>query len=204
MRALLCLLLLTSLPAFAGVYTYLDADGNRVFTDKPRSANAQRVELAPANSASLPAPPPAAPPALPAALLPAYQLLRITLPEPDATIRDNDGNLLVTLESDPGLLAGHRYRLLLDGRVHGAPARSPVFTLDNLDRGTHQLAAEIVDAEGRIVERTPSQPFHLRRTTLADKRRVNPCQKGDYGVRPECPLADKPAEPRRFLGVPLP
>lgn len=204
MRALLCLLLLTSLPAFAGVYTYLDADGNRVFTDKPRSANAQRVELAPANSASLPAPPPAAPPALPAALLPAYQLLRITLPEPDATIRDNDGNLLVTLESDPGLLAGHRYRLLLDGQVHGAPARSPVFTLDNLDRGTHQLAAEIVDAEGRIVERTPSQPFHLRRTTLADKRRVKPCQKGDYGVRPECPLADKPAEPRRFLGVPLP
>lgn len=204
MRTLLCLLLLTSLPAFAGVYTYLDADGNRVFTDKPRSANAQRIELAPANSASLPAPPPAAPPALPAALLPAYQLLRITLPEPDATIRDNDGNLLVTLESDPGLLAGHRYRLLLDGQVHGAPARSPVFTLDNLDRGTHQLAAEIVDAEGRIVERTPSQPFHLRRTTLADKRRVNPCQKGDYGVRPECPLADKPAEPRRFLGVPLP
>lgn len=204
MRTLLCLLLLTSLPAFAGVYTYLDADGNRVFTDKPRSANAQRVELAPANSASLPAPPPAAPPALPAALLPAYQLLRITLPEPDATIRDNEGNLLVTLESDPGLLAGHRYRLLLDGRVHGAPARSPVFTLDNLDRGTHQLAAEIVDAEGRIVERTPSQPFHLRRTTLADKRRVKPCQKGDYGVRPECPLADKPAEPRRFLGVPLP
>lgn len=204
MRALLCLLLLTSLPAFAGVYTYLDADGNRVFTDKPRSANAQRIELAPANSASLPAPPPAAPPALPAALLPAYQLLRITLPEPDATIRDNDGNLLVTLESDPGLLAGHRYRLLLDGQVHGAPARSPVFTLDNLDRGTHQLAAEIVDAEGRIVERTPSQPFHLRRTTLADKRRVKPCQKADYGVRPECPLADKPAEPRRFLGVPLP
>ncbi|MNN93315.1 hypothetical protein D3C81_2117370 [compost metagenome] len=88
--------------------------------------------------------------------------------------------------------------------MHGAPARSPVFALDNLDRGSHQLAAEIVDAEGRIVERTPSQPFHLKRTTLADKRRVNPCQRGDYGVRPECPLADKPAEPRRFLGVPLP
>ena len=205
MRALLCLLLLTSLPALAGVYTYLDADGNRVFTDKPRSANAQRVELAPTNSASLPAPAaPAAPPARPAALLPAYQLLRITLPEPDATIRANDGNLLVTLESDPGLQDGHRYRLLLDGQPLGEPGRSPVFALDNLDRGTHQLAAEIVDAEGRIVERTPSQPFHLRRTTLADKRRVKPCQKGDYGVRPECPLADKPVEPRRFLGVPLP
>jgi hypothetical protein len=204
MRALLCLLLLSSLPAFAGVYTYIDADGNRVFTDKPRSADAQRVELAPTNSASLPAPPPPSPPALPKALLPAYQLLRITLPEPDATIRDNDGNLLVTLESEPGLQDGHRYRLLLDGQAYGTPGRSPVFPLDNIDRGSHQLAAEIIDDEGRIIERTPSQPFHLKRTTLADKRRANPCQKGDYGVRPECPLADKPAEPRRFLGVPLP
>lgn len=204
MRLLLCLLLLIGLPASAQVYTYLDADGNRVFTDKPRSANAQPVELAPTNSASLPAVPAATPPALPPALMPAYQLLRITLPEPDATIRNNEGNLLVTLESDPGLLEGHSYRLLLDGEMHGAPARSPVFTLDNLDRGSHQLAAEIIDAEGRIVERTPSQPFHLKRTTLTDKRRTNPCQPGDYGVRPECPLADKPAEPRRFLGVPLP
>jgi hypothetical protein len=136
--------------------------------------------------------------------MPAYLLLRITLPEPDATIRDNSGNVLVTLESEPGLLAGHSYRLLLDGQPYAAPARSPVFALDNLDRGTHQLAAEIVDEEGRIVERTPSQPFHLKRTTLADKRRVNPCQRDDYGVRPECPLSDKPPEPRRFLGVPLP
>ncbi|MCQ4346402.1 DUF4124 domain-containing protein [Pseudomonas stutzeri] len=204
MRLLPCLLLLTSLPSFAGVYTYLDADGNRVFTDQPPNANARRLELAPTNAASLPTPPPAAAPALPAALLPAYQLLRITLPAPDATIRDNDGKLLVTLESEPGLLDGHRYRLLLDGQPHGQPGRSPVFALDNVDRGTHQLAAEILDAEGRIVERTPSQPFHLKRTTLADKRRVNPCQKDDYGVRPECPLADKPAEPRRLLGVPLP
>ncbi len=204
MRALLCLLLLTCLPAFAGVYTYLDADGNRVFTDKPRSANAQRVELAPTNNATPPAPPPNAPPTLPAALLPAYQLLRITLPEPDATIRSDNGGLIVSLESDPGLLAGHHYRLLLDGQPYAAPARSPVFALDNLDRGTHQLAAEIVDEEGRIVERTPSQPFHLKRTSLAQKRLVNPCNTADYGVRPECPLSDKPAEPRRFLGVPLP
>lgn len=204
MRALLCLLLLTSLPAFAGVYTYLDADGNRVFTDKPRSANAQRVELAPTNSTSLPAAPPSPPPTPTLEPMPGYQLLRITLPEPDATIRDNTGGLLVTLESDPGLHEEHRYRVLLDGQPYGEPGRSPVFTLDNLDRGSHQLAAEIVDAAGRIVERTPSQPFHIKRITLADKRRVNPCQRGDYGVRPECPLADKPAEPRRFLGLPLP
>ncbi len=204
MRALLCLFLLTCLPAFAGVYTYLDADGNRVFTDQPRRANAERLELAPTNRADLPTPVASPPPALPPVLLPAYQLLRITLPEPDATIRDNSGGLLVTLESEPGLLEEHSYRVLLDGKPYGAPARSPVFALDNIDRGTHQLAAEIIDGEGRIVERTPNQPFHLKRISLAQKRQANPCQRDDYGVRPECPLADKPAEPRRLLGLPLP
>lgn len=205
MRLLLCLLLLVCLPATAQVYTYIDANGNRVFTDKPRSAHAQRVELAPINRASLPAAAPVSPaPALPVALMPAYQLLRITLPEPDATIRSDAGNLIVTLESEPGLADGHAYRLLLDGQPHGVPTRSPVFALDNLDRGTHQLAAEIVDAEGRTLERTPGQPFHLKRTSLAQKRLANPCRKDDYGVRPECPLADRPAEPRRFLGVPIP
>ena len=195
MRALLCLLLLTCLPAFAGVYTYLDADGNRVFTDQPRRANAERIELAPTNSTSMPVPEaPGQPPALPTQLLPAYQLLRIILPEPDATIRDNTGNVLVTLESEPALLEGHNYRVLLDGKPYGAPARSPVFSLENIDRGTHQLAAEIIDSEQRIVERTPNQPFHLKRISLAEKRLANPCEPGDYGVRPECPLADKPPQ----------
>ena len=195
MRALLCLLLLASLPAFAGVYTYLDADGNRVFTDHPRRANAQRLELAPPNctTPTASAPPPSAP-AAPAEPLPSYELLRITLPEPDATIRNNSGGLLVTLESAPGLMDGHSYRVLLDGQPYGAPARSPVFTLDNLDRGTHQLAAEIIDGEGRIVERTPNQPFHLKRISLAQKRLAQPCQIADYGVRPECPLAERPTE----------
>ena len=36
MRTLLfCSLMLLTLPSLAQVYTYIDADGNRVFTDKP-------------------------------------------------------------------------------------------------------------------------------------------------------------------------
>jgi len=128
-----------------------------------------------------------------------YRLLRILLPEPDATLRDDD-SLIVTLTSDPALQPGHSYRLVLDGNA-GDLARSPVFALHGIERGTHQLAAEIVDEQGRILERTPAQPFHLHLMSLAQKRRVNPCTLEDYGVRPECPLADKPVPPRRFLGI---
>ena len=197
MRALLfCLLLITQV-ASAQVYTYIDAEGNRVFTDKPRSSNAERVMLAPSNSAQMNQPQSTvrmAPP--PAVTKPTvhYQVLRILVPEPDASIHNGSGDMIVTLNSEPGLLPGHSYRLLLDGAPQGEISRSPVFSLQHVDRGTHQLVAEIIDSAGLIVERTPAQPFHMHRMTLAQKRKINPCKKDEYGVRTECPLKDKPKE----------
>lgn len=201
MRVFLFCLLLLGLPVAAEVYTYVDEEGNRVFTDRPKPGNAERIELAPSNAmtpTALPPPPPAQPPQAPL-----YQLLRILVPEPDATISDGAGDLIVSATSDPALLPGHSYRLLLDGQAVGAPGRSPVFPLSNLDRGTHQLAVEILDTGGRTLERTPSQPVHIKRTTLAMKRAVNPCKKEDYGVRPECPLKDKPVEKQDIPLIPF-
>lgn len=204
MRALLLCLLLLGQSALAEVYTYLDAEGNRVFTDKPGNANAERVPLAPSNSMSL-APPAtaAAPPVAPAPPALTYQLLRILLPQPDATVRDSAGQLIVTATSEPALHPGHGYRLLVDGQSIGEPGRSPVFALENVDRGSHQLAVEIVDDQGRIIERTASQPLHMQRISLAQKRQANPCHIADYGMRPECPLADKPAPKRDIPFVPF-
>jgi hypothetical protein len=205
MRKLLLLLLsISSLGLHAEVYTYIDEDGNRVFTDQPKR-HAERIELAPSNSmgkppsASTPSPSPAAA----IQQMPIYQLLRILVPEPDATIHDASGNLIVTVTSEPGLQPGHSYRLLLDGKPVGTAGRSPVFPLENIDRGTHQLSVEILDSGGRILERTPSQPFHMQRISLAQKRKTNPCEKADYGVRPECPLKDKPPEPRDIPLIPF-
>lgn len=200
--ALLCLILLSP-PLQAEIYTYIDAEGNRVFTDRPGAGNAQRVTTTPANSMPAPPPPPSVAPTQTATPALAYQMLRILLPAPDATIRDNAGKLIVTATSEPALHPGHGYRLLLDGRIVGEAGRSPVFALENVDRGTHQLAVEITDAQGRIVERTPGQPLHMLRISLAQKRRANPCQKDDYGVRPECPLKDKPEEKRDIPFVPF-
>jgi hypothetical protein len=203
MRNLLfCGLMLLALPAFAQVYTYIDAEGNRVFTDKPRSGDAERVELAPSNSMptiqtqtapTVEAPEPSQ----------RYSLLRILVPQPDATIRDSAGNLIVSINSEPKLFPQHSYRLLLDGVQVGEAGSSPVFPLENIDRGTHQLAVEIIDLQGRIIERTPTQPFHMLRISLAQKRMVNPCKKADYGARPECPLKDKPPEKKDIPFVPF-
>lgn len=197
MRTLLLCLLFITQAASAQVYTYIDAEGNRVFTDKPRSSNAERVMLAPSNTAQMSQPQPTvrvAPPAAASKPTVHYQVLRILVPEPDASIHNGSGDMIVTLNSEPGLLPGHSYRLLLDGEPQGETSRSPVFSLQHVDRGTHQLVAEIIDSAGLIVERTPAQPFHMHRMTLAQKRKINPCKKDEYGVRPECPLKDKPEE----------
>lgn len=188
-----CLLLTASaLPTFAEVYTYTDADGNRVFTDQPKPGNAKRVEMTPINA--MPAQkrlsPPKAPPTPTAA--PAYQVLRILFPAPDSTVEDAAGNLMVTVNSEPALLPEHSYRLLLDGKEAGNTGRSAVFPLENLDRGSHQLAVEIIDSHGLVMERTPAQPLHVRRVSLDSKRRAQPCKLVDFGVRPECLLKDKP------------
>lgn len=181
MRSLLTLLSVTLLSALfclsasAEVYTYIDKEGNRVFTDQPPRGNAQKLQLAPINSQpgspnGVRMPPPLYAPATPELPPgpPAYQLLRIIVPEPDATVRANDGALIVSATSDPVLLPGHLYRLLLDGKPVGEPGRSPVFPLNNIDRGTHQLSVEIIDTLGRTIEQTPSQPFHMFRVSVAE------------------------------------
>lgn len=176
---------------------YVDAQGNRVFTDQPKSGNAKRVPLTKSNRIA--ANPNSAAPLLAQsspevqALL-HYEVLRILIPEPDATIRSNTGEVIVSATNEPALQPGHSYRLLLDGQPTAEPGLSPVFPLSNIDRGSHTLSVEILDEQGRIVERTANQPFHMQRTSLAQKRKIKPCTLEDYGQRPECQLNNKPAE----------
>lgn len=198
--AVLCLLMCITHSAVAEVYTYIDADGNRVFTDQPHK-NAKKVPIAPSNEIrSTPKKPVQAATTKPKpGPLFHYSLLRILAPEPDSTIRDIQGNLIVTVTNDPELQPRHTYRLLLDNKVYAEGGRSPVFPMANIDRGTHQLSIEIVDEFGRIAERTPNQSFHMMRISLAQKRLAQPCKTEDYGVRPECPLKDKPPEESSIL-----
>ncbi|WLI12293.1 DUF4124 domain-containing protein [Pseudomonas sp. FP603] len=200
MRVWLLVACLISLPAMAEVFTYIDAQGNRVFTDQPGTRNAKRVPLATSNRMS--ANPSGAAP-MTAAKNQAkplfhYDMLRVLVPEPDATIRSTAGELIVSVTSEPGLQQGHRYRLLLDGQPTAEPGPSPVFALSDIDRGSHHLSVEILDEQGRTVERTANQPFHMQRISLAQKRQVKPCVLSDYGQRPECPLKDKPEEESSF------
>lgn len=202
--ALLGLLLALAFPAAGQIYSYIDEQGNRAFTDRPAGRAVEQVKSSPTNSMPampivVPAPSRNKADAEPAAF---YRQLNILQPDPDATIRDNAGSLVVSVSSEPALQPGHQYQLLLDGNPLTA-SDSAILALEYVDRGSHQLTVEIIDSQGKTLLHSAAQTFHMMRTSLAQRRMVRPCQKPDYGVRPECPLKDKPPEKKNIPFVPF-
>lgn len=199
----LCLTLLTT-NVWAQIYSYVDANGERVFTDRPpATSQGQEVELSPTNR--MPAgqrliklQPPAA---LQQQLVPApppYQALHLLNPQPEETLRNSNRTIDIEVSSEPALLPGHSYQALLDGAAYGPPSRSTRWQIVEIDRGSHQVQIELVDADGTSLLQTDAITVHLHQTSLAERRRIRPCQEDDYGVRPECPLSDKPEKKKSW------
>jgi len=92
----------------------------------------------------------------------AYTRFEILRPKDDEAIRSNAGNLTAQLALEPGIVEGDRLRWKLDGNpIEGAGGLTLI--LRNVDRGTHTLQAEILDADGKVVKTTPVVTFHLLR-----------------------------------------
>lgn len=182
--------LLLSAQATAGttIYKTVDENGNVVFTDTP-----PRVD-GPSETISLPAPN-SFDPAEAGTEASSRQLwivdpdaedeisgtfyagLTIATPVDDENIRENAGNVTVSVDLEPpNLQPGHRIRLLLDGTPTGGTNTTGSFALTNVDRGTHSLKAEIVDDAGQVVFTGPSSTFHLQRYSVlnAPARPANP------------------------------
>ncbi len=168
-RWLLCAALLSLMaPAAAEIYKRVLPDGSIVYSDEP-SPQAEVVELPPLQT--IPATPLITPASKGQQIIKAgddafsYRLLRITSPHNDQQIRENSGRVVVTVNVQPALRvkAGHRLVLKLDGKVVAMASGGQRFTLENVDRGTHQLVAEIQDRKGRPLKTSPPVIFHLFR-----------------------------------------
>lgn len=191
---MLKLLLLLAPLAQAQIYSSVDANGTRVFTDHPVDTNAKPVQLSPTNQIQAPSE------ALP------YRVLRpepepvatidydiqILSPADDQSIQDGSGTLSISLSSEPALQEGHWYQALLNNKPFGAPSQQPSLILAHVDRGTHRLQVEIRNQQGQRQAISAPQTVHMRRISLSDRKRMNPCTLEDYGRRLECPLKDKP------------
>jgi hypothetical protein len=175
-------LLLSAGPVAAAespIYRSIDKDGNVVFSDTPPATGrkAETVELGDPNvfRAEQHAPPPSsdrawawdmeaedADPAAERDGAYAYRSLRVAAPGHDEPVRDNAGNVTIVADVDPPLRPGHRIELYLDGQYVRSQA-DPAFQLHELDRGTHTVQFQLLDASGTPILTSEPSTFHMLR-----------------------------------------
>lgn len=99
---------------------------------------------------------------------PPYTALAIMAPSDEETLRDNGGNVTIRIAATPRLKrrAQHRLRVLLDGALQPVSSDQMTLTLQNLDRGSHQLVAIIVDAQQAELIRSDAVTIYLHRRSL--------------------------------------
>lgn len=169
---LVLLVLTTVFSAQAEVYRWKDAQGNVFFSDIPH-AGAEIIELGPTtvipgqaqqNDEAKPNVPLAAEDPHP------YESIAVVAPGQDETLRDQQ-SVGVDVMTVPDLLVsvGHRLQLYLDGAPLGAPSKTSHFVLPGVDRGTHQLAAAVLDQGGAELIRSTATVFHLHKTSVQAK-----------------------------------
>lgn len=167
---LACLLLAVALPAAAQIYTYTDANGNKVFTNQPPDGiNAAPVQLPPMNTMEPPqteapadtnAPSPVDGQALP------YNQVQLTdLPSAEA-LRANNGTFTVRAALQPPLRPGHSLQLLLDGQPYGSPTNVPMLQLTEIDRGDHTLALQVL-AGDTVIQQSAPVTFTVQRVNTS-------------------------------------
>lgn len=168
----LSLIAALGLPAQAEIYRTVDENGNVVFTDIPPredDENAEQIIIENPNSFAVEE---AVPNADAWIVEPEegeteeapfrYEALDIVSPADDEPVRENAGNITVVTNLSPRLQRGHVARLLMDGSVAQEGSQAS-FDLANVDRGTHTIAVEIVDENGRVLIRSDQSTFHMLR-----------------------------------------
>ncbi|MCC2638027.1 MAG: Penicillin-Binding Protein C-terminus Family [Moraxellaceae bacterium] len=166
---LLLALLLPTVPASADIYKYYDGDGNLVLSDAVPKENTEQVERVRTKSVMTipalapdkgrPLPPKVAPVAKPAQ---GQYAIVIQNPVAGETYLRTSDPVPVAVSVSPGLAAGHRLEMRLDGQGSGELTR---IVPDQLDRGNHTLSVQVVDAAGRVLT-SAEVAFHVQQRSM--------------------------------------
>ncbi|WP_341502331.1 DUF4124 domain-containing protein [Gallaecimonas sp. GXIMD4217] len=99
--------------------------------------------------------------------LPQFEVT-IVSPTQEETVRDNEGNVPVSIKVAPMFLPSYKLQVLLDGVPQ--QGNGPLnFTLENVDRGEHRLQVKLLDRTGREVAVSEPRTFFLHRISVLTK-----------------------------------
>ena len=168
LNGLLIFSLAASHAAIAGLYKGLDAEGNVVYSDTPFDDAEQYTppSISVVDSPKLKVDDEAEVEEKPAEFK--YLDFDIVTPTNEQTIR-NEPDVTVTLNLKPGLNseAGHSIWMLVDGKPVIKNSQSLTLQLGRLERGAHQLQAQIRDQQGKIVIRSRVTLIYVHQTSAS-------------------------------------
>ena len=152
----------------AEIYVWTDENGNKVYGDEPqKSDQAKPVKVEPLTILSFPKIADKEAVDAPQNTINSYTAFSIISPVNDETIRDNTGSVSINLSSEPTLAEGHKIQIFLNGAPYQSPQSSTSFTINNVDRGTHTVSAQLIDPSGKGVMQTQGITFHLHRFSVS-------------------------------------
>lgn len=146
---LLCLVMIAPWVT-AEVYKTVDKDGRTVYTDKPKTENAEKLQLREINTVPGAQPLPNSSPvdsfqSRPAAV--SYQI-DIVSPRNDVSIPVGQRDLGIAVTLKPAMQGGHLLVYFMNGELLEETTASNIIVKD-VPRGTHTLVVEAIDADGQ-------------------------------------------------------
>ena len=98
----------------------------------------------------------------------AYETLIVASPAAEETLWNIESVLNVMLDVRPGLQAGHQVRVYFDGTARFVDGTS--FQIEEVYRGVHNLQAEILDENGKMMIRSLPNRFYVQQNIRHRRR----------------------------------
>ena len=171
---------LFSAAALADVYKVVDAEGNVTYTDQAPSDGAAPMvlpELSVVDTDYVAETPAGADTAAgsdagatedsgptPREMRKMFKDFHITRPSQEETFWGTANSVVISWGSSTPLLPGMSVRLFIDGQSQ-ANAQNGMYAV-TLDRGEHQVYAELLDARGRRVVTSPTVTFFVKQHSI--------------------------------------
>ena len=159
--------LVLSFCVHAEMYKWVDAEGNITYSDRPQPGaedgdeGATEVTIPPVNTADAIDTSVLRESNKPAQEQNANASIKITRPQHDEAIRQNEGNMSISVSVSPQA-SKQTIAIYVDGKeVSRGTATSVV--LQNVDRGTHIITADLISAQGKVIKSADPVTFHLLR-----------------------------------------
>lgn len=163
------------------LWTWTDANGVTHYSDTP-VPGAKKIQLTgygapPPGGTSTPATPPSSRSQPDEDQVSSYRSIEITQPTEGANFFGADATVNVVIDTDPVPAPAHRLVLYFDGKLVQGATNTRQYTIGNLARGTHTLAAVIQDENGTELMRSPVRTFYVQQPRADNPGVVGPALK---------------------------